>query len=71
MPKHIRGMEVNIPYQLCLICLVAEVVGFEPTREYSLLVFKTSAISQTLPHFRKENFIPCVLSYAHQGLTLN
>ena len=51
MPKHIRGMEVNIPYQLCLICLVAEVVGFEPTREYSLLVFKTSAISQTRPHF--------------------
>ena len=32
---------------------MAEAVGFEPTRDYSLLVFKTSAISQTRPHFQK------------------
>ena len=29
-----------------------EVVGFEPTGPFEPLVFKTNAISQTLPHFR-------------------
>ena len=50
---------------------LAEAVGFEPTEDFSSTVFKTVAISQTLPHFQKESCIPCALSHAHQGLALD
>ena len=50
---------------------LAEAVGFEPTEDFSSTAFKAVAISQTLPHFRKESCIPCGFSYAHQGLALD
>ena len=49
--------------------MLARCLGFEPRKELPLLVFKTSALNQTLPTPRMIGITPCFTSFLHTPLT--